>query len=135
MTTPTTSDLCRLVVIAPTGSAELALPANVPLATLLPALVSLVGAAPDDPPDTPMALQRLGEEPLDEECTAAQLGLRDGDSLYLRPRQTPMPAVTYDDVIDGVAARLRMRAGRWSAATTRRMLLGLAAAVLVPGLA
>jgi type VII secretion integral membrane protein EccD len=136
VTTSAAGDLCRLVVVAPTRSAELALPANVPLADLVPGLVAHVsGGVAEESVGRGVVLQRLGEPPLDEDDTPAGLGLRDGDTLYLRPREAPMPEVVHDDLIDGVATRLRLRAGRWRPATTRRMLLGLAAAVLLPGLA
>ncbi|MBO4207312.1 type VII secretion integral membrane protein EccD [Micromonospora echinofusca] len=131
------SDLCRVVVVTPVRSAELAVPANVALADLVPPLVAHLhrDGTDDDWASGGVVVQRLGEDPLDEDRTPAALGLRDGDTLYLRPRAVPMPALAYDDLIDGVATRLRERAGRWSSTTTRRLLLGVALATLALGLA
>jgi ESX secretion system protein EccD len=129
------ADLCRLVVVSSTRSAELALPANVPLVDMVPSLVDQVDGLEPELAGRGVVVQRLGGPPLDEGSTPAMLGLRDGETLYLRPRDAPMPALTHDDLIDGVAARLRDRRGRWQPATTRRLFLGLATAVLALGLA
>lgn len=131
------SDLCRVVVVSPTRSAELAVPTNVALADLVPPLVAHLhqDGVDDDWASRGVVVQRLGEDPLDEDRTPAALGLRDGDLLYLRPRELPMPALAYDDLVDSVGTRLRERAGRWTPATTRRLLLGLAFAALALGMA
>jgi type VII secretion integral membrane protein EccD len=127
----TASELCRIVVVAPRRTAELAVPAHVPLVDLMPHLVSQIDEElAEEWVGRGVHVQRLGEEPLDEEQTPAGLGLRDGDTLYLRPRDTAMPALVYDDLIDSVASRLRDRAGRWSATATRRLFLGVALGLL-----
>jgi type VII secretion integral membrane protein EccD len=135
MSASPTADLCRVVVVTPRKSAELALPANVALADLVAALLAQVGRddAEGDWAGAGVVVQRLGGPPLDEDRTPAELGLHDGDTLYLRPRDVPMPALTYDDLIDGVATRLQARAGRWSPVMTRRALLVVALVVLLLG--
>jgi type VII secretion integral membrane protein EccD len=136
-TTAQTPELCRIVLVAPTGSVEMALPSTVALCDLLPALVhqasspsaGAAGAAGADE----WVLQRLGEEPLDEELTPTALGIRDGELLYLRPRPDRMPPVHFDDLIDGLATGVRDRADRWRGWMTRQLFLAVAAASLLLG--
>src|SRR3954470_9204852 len=89
--TNTTSDACRLTVVAPSGWIELAVPSDIAIADLLPALVQQAGehAAEEGLEHSGWVLQRLGDEPLDEDLTPAALGLLDGDTLYLRPPGRP----------------------------------------------
>ncbi|MFC4508187.1 MULTISPECIES: type VII secretion integral membrane protein EccD [Streptomyces] len=127
--------LTRLVVHAPERVLDLAVPSDVPLADLLPALVG--HAAPEGTSldesgleHSGWVLQRLGSPALDEDATPADLGLRDGETLYLRPRREQLPPVHFDDLVDGVSTGMGERADRWRPEYTRRLLLGLAAATL-----
>ena len=131
------SELCRLTLVAPSGTAEVALPADVPLADLLPTLVRQAGG---DLPDVGLVhdgwvLQRLGGPPLDEDHTPAALGLRDGETVYLRPRQAELPTIDFDDLIDGVSVGVRDRPDRWRGGFTRAACLAAALAALALGLA
>jgi type VII secretion integral membrane protein EccD len=129
------NDLCRVAIVAGKRSAELALPAHLPLIDLLPTLVTLVDESiAVESTARGVILQRLGEAPLDEERTPATLGLRDGDVLYLRSRDAAMPPLKFDDLIDGVAVRIRELADRWSPSRTRWLFVALAMACLVTGL-
>jgi type VII secretion integral membrane protein EccD len=121
-------------VVSPTRSAELALPVNLPLVDLIPSLVGHFDDLTDEMVGRGVVLQRLGGEPLDDDRTPAVHGLRDGETVYLRPREAPIPGLKFDDLIDGVAVRVSKRPGRWSPEMTRRLLLGLAAAALGLGL-
>ncbi|MEN3356723.1 MAG: hypothetical protein V7637_705 [Mycobacteriales bacterium] len=130
------SELCRLTVVAPSGMAEVALPADVPLADLLPTLVKQAGG---DLPDAGLVhdgwvLQRLGGPPLDEDQTPAGLVLRDGETVYLRPRQAALPTIDFDDLVDGVSTGVRDRADRWRGGFTRAAYLGVMLAALAVGL-
>ncbi|HVQ92532.1 MAG TPA: type VII secretion integral membrane protein EccD [Mycobacteriales bacterium] len=136
MATNTASELCRLTVVAPSGMAEVALPADVPLADLLPTLVKQAGG---DLPDAGLihdgwVLQRLGGPPLDEDQTPAGLALRDGETVYLRPRQAALPTIDFDDLVDGVSTGVRDRADRWRGGFTRAGYLGVMLAALGLGL-
>ena len=129
-------DLCRLTVVAPSGVAEVAVPADVALGDLLPTLLS---HAADSLPDAGLehdgwVLQRLGEPPLDEDQTPSGAGLRDGETLYLRPRSAGLPTLDFDDLIDGVSTAMRDRGDRWRDALTRRLFLGLTGVALGLGL-
>ncbi len=78
-------------------------------------------------------LQRLGGEPLDEERTLDSYGLRDGDTLYLRPRAEALPEVHLDDLVDGIATTMRDHPFGWTPKVSRRVLLGIVVAVLIGG--
>ncbi|MFE0022698.1 type VII secretion integral membrane protein EccD [Amycolatopsis sp. NPDC059021] len=124
----TVAGLCRLSIRAPGKSFDLAVPADVPLADLLP---TIVGYAGDDLDEAGLdhggwVLQDLGDAPLDEEATPEVLGLRDGQVLYLRSRQDSLPAVHFDDIVDGIGTGLRDRPGAWHPAATKWLLHGMA---------
>ncbi|KAB1140905.1 type VII secretion integral membrane protein EccD [Streptomyces luteolifulvus] len=129
--------LCRLRFHGPHKVVELSVPADVPLADLLPTIVGYCG---DDLDERAVeaggwVLQRLGEEPLDEERAAEALGLRDGERLYLRMRREALPEVHFDDIVDGVASGLERRGGGWHPALTHHMALGVALLALAGGFA
>ncbi|MFE6777597.1 type VII secretion integral membrane protein EccD [Streptomyces sp. NPDC057702] len=136
MTDNQVAGLCRLTVRAPAKSIDLAVPADVPVADLLPAILGYAG---DDLEEAGIehggwVLQRLGDAPLDEERTLDSLGLRDGETLYLRARTEALPEVHLDDLVDGIATTMRGRPYNWSPEAGRRLLRGLTVAVLVTGL-
>ncbi|MCP2336731.1 type VII secretion integral membrane protein EccD [Actinomadura rupiterrae] len=135
MTDTTTAGLCRLTVRAPGRRFELAVPADVPLAELLPVLVehARAGAAPGEARADAAGgwvLQRLGEDPLDTERGAADLGLRDGETVHLRPRADRLPRIHFDDLVDGIATGMRERPDAWRPAFTHHLLIGLSVAAL-----
>ncbi|MFD2420779.1 type VII secretion integral membrane protein EccD [Amycolatopsis pigmentata] len=121
--------MCRLTIWGPSSRVELAVPAHVPIADLMPTVLghldpalATTGMAHDG-----WVLQRLGEVPLDEDLGAAAAGLYDGDVLYLRPRDDQLPLADFDDLIDGVHTGLSARNDRWRPAFTRRACLVVAA--------
>ncbi|MER7753281.1 type VII secretion integral membrane protein EccD [Kitasatospora sp. NPDC097643] len=129
--------LCRLRFRTPEAVLELAVPADVPLADLLPAVLDHAGPelAERGVEHDGWVLQRLGGPPLDEEQSPDALDLRDGDELQLRPRRDALPEVHFDDLADGVATGMRARPDTWRPALTHHVALALAVAVLVGGLA
>ncbi|MEV0458325.1 EsaB/YukD family protein, partial [Catellatospora methionotrophica] len=136
MNVSTSAERCRLTVIGPHGSIDLAVPAMLALADVTPAIVDLLGdETARDVAGRGAVLQRLGGRPLDEEQTATALGLRDGDVVYLSARDNPMPTFAHDDLIEGVAAGVRQRPGRWTPARARHTLRVAAAVALAAGLA
>src|SRR5262249_32251637 len=60
--------------------------------------------------------------------SATTLAIRDGEVLYLRPRQAQLPELAFDDVVDAIATASRDRSTRWQPQTTRRT--GLAVGVV-----
>lgn len=130
-------EMCRLTICGPASRIELAVPAHVPVADLLPTFLEHLGpelAAAGFSHDG-WVLQRLGEPPLDEDLGTAALGLYDGDVLHLRPRADQLPPVDFDDLVDGVATGTAERPDRWRPETTRRSVLSLVGVVLAVGVA
>ncbi|NUR29038.1 MAG: type VII secretion integral membrane protein EccD, partial [Catenulispora sp.] len=122
---PALSAMARVTVVAPRMRLDVAVPADVPLAALIPTLlwhtgeqVIEAGAAHGG-----WALQRLGEGPLDTSRTCTSLGILDGDVVYFRPRAAAAPELVFDDPVDGVGTVLRERGKRWSPEMTRRCAL------------
>jgi ESX secretion system protein EccD len=122
-------EMCRLTICGPTSRVELAVPAHVPIADLMPTVLghldptlAVTGLAHGG-----WVLQRLGEAPLDEDHGTAAAGLYDGDVLHLRPRDDQLPLADFDDLVDGIHTGLAARTDSWRPALTRRACLGLAA--------
>ncbi|MER6913308.1 type VII secretion integral membrane protein EccD [Streptomyces sp. NPDC000594] len=129
MNSNATGGLCRMMLVTPDSALEMAVPSDVPLYDLLPALLAQAGPELADRglDHDGWVVQRLGEPPLDEERTLAALTVRDGETLHLRPRRAELPALDYDDLITGVADGVRARPDRWSDRLSRWTLLALAA--------
>ncbi|MEV5810354.1 type VII secretion integral membrane protein EccD [Streptomyces parvulus] len=135
MTDSTVTNLCRITVRAPEKSIDLAVPGDVPVADLLPTLLDYAGH------DTQEAglehggwvLQRLGGSPLDEESTLDTGGVRDGETLYLRPRAEVLPEPHFDDLVDGIATTMDRRPFAWTPTVGRRVLIGLSVTALAVG--
>jgi type VII secretion integral membrane protein EccD len=132
----TAAGLCRLTVRAPAKSMDLAVPADVPVADLLPAVLGYGG---DDLGETGLehegwVLQRLGGAPLDQEATLESLGLRDGETVYLRPRTESLPEVRLDDIVDGISTTMKESPHGWNPQASRRLLRGLTLVALIGAL-
>lgn len=128
-------ELCRVTVVAPRMRLDIAVPHQVPLADLLPTLLWHSGEqlAEQGLPHGGWALQRAGEGPLDSGQTMATLGIRDGDILYLRTRESAAPAPLFDDTADAITTTLRERSRRWSQADTRVAALTAIGVLLAAG--
>ena len=118
------ADLCRITVHGPDGRADLAIPSAATFGLLVPVLARHVNRGQDTGRD--WVLQRLGERPLDLDATPEQAELHDGDVLYLRAAEAPIPELTYDDLADGVGDAIAARPDRWRPESTRRTMIGLA---------
>ncbi|MEU1085994.1 type VII secretion integral membrane protein EccD [Streptomyces sp. NPDC005892] len=136
MTDISAPGLCRLTVRTRERLIDLAVPADVPVSDLLPVLLDHAGhdLAERGIEHGGWVLQRLGEEPLDVERTPEGLALRDGETLFLRPRTEVLPPVHFDDLVDGVAGTMRDRPHGWEARTSRWLLRGTAVVLLAAGL-
>ncbi|WP_406841743.1 type VII secretion integral membrane protein EccD (plasmid) [Streptomyces sp. AHU1] len=132
MTDSSAAALCRLTVRTPGRSIDLAVPSDVPVADLLPALLRYAGDETEEKglEHDGWILQRLGSAPFDEEASLEAAGLSDGDVLYLRPRTEAMPEVQLDDLIDGIATTMHERHHGWSTEASRRLLYGVTGALL-----
>ncbi|PJE95498.1 type VII secretion integral membrane protein EccD [Streptomyces carminius] len=136
MTDTRTAALCRLTVRAPARTIDLAVPADVPVADLLPTVIGYGGEELEESglEHGGWVLQRLGGPPLDPESTLDSLNLRDGEVLHLRPREEALPEVHLDDLVDGISTTMRGRPHGWSPLASRRLLHGLVGATLALGL-
>ncbi|MEU6128900.1 type VII secretion integral membrane protein EccD [Saccharopolyspora sp. NPDC047091] len=130
-----TTDSGRLRFVLGKKSTDVALPAEVPLADLLPAVLPQFGAewVEQGADHEGWVAQRVGEAPLDEDRTIAELGLLDGETIYLRPRADQLEPIDYDDLVDGVGEQVQNHAGRWRPARTRWLLRVLGLATLLLG--
>ncbi|WP_433047830.1 type VII secretion integral membrane protein EccD [Dactylosporangium sp. CS-033363] len=135
MPTVASGGLSKVTIVAPQSRVDLALPADVPIADLLPTLLRYArpDLADDGVTHGGWVLSRLGGVPLDSSRTSAQLDIRDGEMLFFTPRAQAAPEVVFDDVVDAVATGTQERGGRWQAANARRFALGLGVAALLAG--
>ncbi|PWK85544.1 type VII secretion integral membrane protein EccD [Lentzea atacamensis] len=114
----------RLRFVLGDHAVDVALPGDVQLVDLLPSVLAQFGKewVEQSVDHEGWVAQRLGESPLDEDKSANELNLLDGDTVYLRPREDALPPLDYDDLVDGVAERVRADAGQWTPSRTRWML-------------
>ncbi|WP_426565436.1 type VII secretion integral membrane protein EccD [Angustibacter sp. McL0619] len=133
MSAGTVAETCRLVVRGPDRSIDLSVPVDVVVGDLLPALLTNLGT---DLADRGLehggwVLQRIGEQPVAEDRTVAELDLLDGETLYLRARADQIPPMDFDDLVDGIATGVRGRSGLWLRRMSDAVGLGLAGLLLV----
>ncbi|PSL54756.1 type VII secretion integral membrane protein EccD [Saccharothrix carnea] len=117
-----TTVFSRVTVVAPRTRIDVALPADVAVADLLPMLLDM---AKEATPDGGVrhggwALAKLGDGPLDPSRTLASLGVVDGELLQLRKRNENPPPPLYDDVVDAIAESDPDSFRPWTKDTARR---------------
>lgn len=120
----------RITVVAPRTRIDVALPADVAVADLLPMLLSMARASSPDggARHGGWCLAHLGEAELDATKTLSEHGVLDGELLQLRKRSESPPPPLYDDVIDAIALSTPGSYRPWTAQTARA--LGAATAVM-----
>jgi len=123
----------RLRFVLGAKAADLAVPAQVALVDVLPSVLPALGpdAADQGSDHDGWVMQRIGGPALDEERTAAELNLLDGETVYLRPRAAELPPINFDDLVDGVAEQVRTSAHAWTPRRLRGMLVAYAGTALV----
>ena len=134
-----TSGLARLTIRAPRRRLDLAIPHQVPLAELLPEVLRRAGEAGPEAdgsaaPPGGWILRRGDGGSLQGDTALAHQGVRDGDVLYLVPRNLSWPEPEYDDVIEEIAANAKKHGRTWDASSTRTFSLVAAGLVLFTGL-
>jgi type VII secretion integral membrane protein EccD len=122
--------LAKIVVVTPQRRLELALPEQLPVASLLPLLVRQGGddLGTDQEADGGWVLRRPDGSVLEGGLSLAAQAVLDGELLHLVPRRTQWPEVQFDDVVDAIAAGARRGGPAWTPAATR--VAGLLAAAL-----
>jgi type VII secretion integral membrane protein EccD len=102
--------LRRVSVHAGMAVVDLALPAGLPVATLIPSIVDVLGGRGvgglGDVQARRYQLSCPGASALNASTTLADNGIRDGAVLLLTQSATPLPAPRYDDVAEAVSATL-----------------------------
>ncbi len=110
-------------MVAPRTRIDVALPADVAVADLLPMLLEMAKEATPDggARHGGWALAKLGDAPLDPSRTLASLGIVDGELLQLRKRNENPPPPLYDDVVDAIAESDPDSFRPWTPETARRI--------------
>jgi type VII secretion integral membrane protein EccD len=118
-----TTVFSRVTVVAPRTRIDVALPADVAIADLLPMLLDMAKEATPDggARHGGWCLARLGDSPLDPSRTLASLGVVDGDLLQLRRRSDNPPPPLYDDVVDAIAESTPSSFRPWTKDTAHRI--------------
>lgn len=154
MSAPSTGALCRITVVGPDRKVDLAVPSTIPVADLLPVLLQhtsvggrhLAGGDPSPGrqpaerggargradsyaavPEAAWVLQRLGQAPFELTGTPESLDWLDGEELYLRLAEDPLPELDFDDLAEGVATAVNRRDDRWRPEYRRILFLILSA--------
>ena len=121
--------LCRITVIGPDRKVDLAVPSTTPVANLLPVLLhhtTVDGRRLDgDTPEGAWVLQRLGQAPFELTGTPESLDWLEGEELYLRVAEDPLPELDFDDLAEGVATVVNRRNDRWQPEYRRILFLVL----------
>lgn len=129
-------ELCRLTVIAQHTQVDLALPAEVPVALLIPGIVDLVAThgrtnefdqAVEQNEPSEWVLARVGQSPLSATLSLNEHGVRDGELLMLESAQHGAPQPLFDDIMYSVAAAGAENYRQWTPNSAR--LMGSIAAV------
>jgi ESX secretion system protein EccD len=118
-----TTVFSRVTVVAPRTRIDVALPADVAVADLLPMLLEMAREATPDggARHGGWCLAKLGDAPLDPSRTLASLGVVDGDLLQLRRRSENPPPPLYDDVVDAIAESTPSSFRPWTKETAHRI--------------
>ncbi|GAA2713744.1 type VII secretion integral membrane protein EccD [Actinoplanes palleronii] len=134
MTAAMSGEICRITVTGPDRQVDLAVPVGIPVADLLPQLLQLTSSGPGferDLPEGPWVLQRLGAVPFELSGTPESLDWIEGEQLYLRRAEDPLPELDFDDLAEGVATMVNRRTDRWQAEHRRPLFLVLSAIVML----
>ncbi|MEV4317578.1 type VII secretion integral membrane protein EccD [Actinocrispum sp. NPDC049592] len=118
-----TTVFSRVTVVAPRTRIDVALPADVSVADLLPMLLDMAKEATPDggARHGGWCLAKLGDSPLDPSRTLGSLGIVDGDMLQLRRRNENPPPPLYDDVVDAIAESAPDSFRPWTKQTANRI--------------
>lgn len=137
---PSDPGLRRVSVHAGGTAVDVALPAGIPVAALIPAIVDIVrnGEVEHRLTAGRYQLSLPGAAALDATATLAESGIRDGAVLMLAERSAPLPEPRHHDVAEAVSATLveaththSRRAHRLAGGLAAGCLTGVGAAALV----
>jgi type VII secretion integral membrane protein EccD len=123
----------RLRFVLDGKTTDMAMPANVAMMEVLPAILPILdpNAADAGVGHNGWIVRRTTGPPLDDERTPAELNLLDGETIYISPRSPEPPAIKFDDLVDGVAQQVRDGSGSWTPQRATAMWAAFAAAILM----
>ncbi|MCL8016845.1 type VII secretion integral membrane protein EccD [Streptomyces sp. AS02] len=99
---------------APNSRIDVALPEDVPLSDVYPEILRLSGQTPEEAAPTGYNLVRRDGSVLDDGRSLAELQIRDGELLLLRPFADSLPPAVFDDVVDAVASAVETDRRSWN---------------------
>lgn len=100
---PPAAAYCRVTVLAPRTRCDVALPADVPVAELVPMVLELVGEPLFGVRPQPWRLLGIGGGPLPPGSSLDELGVLDGELLRIAPDGHVPPPPVFDDPVDALA--------------------------------
>jgi type VII secretion integral membrane protein EccD len=131
-----TAGLARVTISTPRRKLDVALPAHVPLAELLPEVLRHAGdgLADDGERHGGWVLRRADGAALAVGQALHPQGVRDGALLFLVPAHLQWTEIRYDDVVEAIADGARQQGASWSPGATRVTGLALAVVPVAAGL-
>lgn len=123
-------DLTRISILGGNTQVDVALPSSLPVAALLPDLVTLIESRnprrhKDDPARDEKrehwTLSKVGSDPIDSHRTLSEAQILDGDLLILKSVVSREAPALFDDVIDAVGRLNESRFVNWSPKSARVM--------------
>ncbi|HEU0192214.1 MAG TPA: type VII secretion integral membrane protein EccD [Mycobacterium sp.] len=132
--------IVRVAVLSDSRLTEVALPAELPLREILPAVKRLVAPAPGDDADpadgstTRLSLAPVGGAPFSLDASLDTVGVVDGDLLALRPVPAgPAAPGIVEDIADAAMIFSASRLKPWGISHIRRAALAAAVCLILAG--
>ncbi|NLE79273.1 MAG: type VII secretion integral membrane protein EccD [Rhodococcus sp.] len=128
--TSAATDLCRLTVLSTHSQVDMAVPATIPLALLVPGIVDTIRShqgsndfddVVEEYEPNEWVLAKIGQAPLASTLTLNEHGIRDGDLLVLESARASAPAPLFDDIMYNVATAGSEQDREWTADSARAM--------------
>lgn len=128
--TSAATDLCRLTVLSTHSQVDMAVPATIPLALLVPGIVDTIRShrgsndfddVVEEYEPSEWVLAKIGQAPLSSTLTLNEHGIRDGDLLVLESAHASAPAPLFDDIMYNVATAGSEQDSEWTADSARVM--------------
>lgn len=122
----------RVTVVTPDSRADVALPLQSTFAEVVPQLLRMSDARlPQGSQNGGWMLTKSGGAALTPNQTVSAAGLRDGDLIYLSPRDGQTPPMLFDDVVDAIASATQTAAGAWQPRVARLVSIAAGGAALL----
>lgn len=100
------ASVVKITLVFASHRIDIGLPIQAILAEIMPTVIQLANRESSPPVADSLngwSLQKFGESPLNPGMKIADLPIRNGDVLYLRPWADPFPEIVFDDLPDAIA--------------------------------